>query len=70
MILGIYHPAQGVGHDTGVALIAEEGEVLAAPLSYRILWSTFYAVKNVVPGALVKTLERLGASYRRKLIGS
>ncbi|MGH7773362.1 MAG: carbamoyltransferase C-terminal domain-containing protein [Candidatus Binatia bacterium] len=30
MILGIYHPAQGVGHDTGVALITEDGKVLAA----------------------------------------
>jgi carbamoyltransferase len=30
MILGIYHPAQGVGHDTGVALISEEGNVIAA----------------------------------------
>src|SRR5215211_2710108 len=30
MILGIYHPAQGVGHDTGVALIDEEGKILAA----------------------------------------
>lgn len=30
MILGIYHPAQGVGHDTGVALINEDGKILAA----------------------------------------
>ncbi len=30
MILGIYHPAQGVGHDTGVALITEDGNILAA----------------------------------------
>jgi carbamoyltransferase len=30
MIIGIYHPAQGVGHDTGVALVGEDGEVIAA----------------------------------------
>ncbi|HET8564445.1 MAG TPA: carbamoyltransferase C-terminal domain-containing protein [Candidatus Binatia bacterium] len=30
MILGIYHPAEGVGHDTGVALITEDGQILAA----------------------------------------
>lgn len=30
MIFGIYHPAEGVGHDTGVALITEDGTILAA----------------------------------------
>lgn len=29
MILGIYNPAQGVGHDTGIALIQEDGQILA-----------------------------------------
>lgn len=35
MILGIYHPAQGVGHDTGVALIKEDGTILAAQSEER-----------------------------------
>ncbi len=30
MILGIYHPAEGVGHDTAVALVDETGRILAA----------------------------------------
>ena len=30
MILGIYHPAEGVGHDTGIALIGDDGKILAA----------------------------------------
>jgi carbamoyltransferase len=35
MILGIYHPAQGVGHDTGVALIEEDGTILGAQSEER-----------------------------------
>jgi carbamoyltransferase len=35
MILGIYHPAQGVGHDTGVALIQEDGTILGAQSEER-----------------------------------
>jgi carbamoyltransferase len=35
MILGIYHPAQGVGHDTGVALIKEDGTILGAQSEER-----------------------------------
>jgi carbamoyltransferase len=30
MILGIYHPAKGMGHDSGVALIGEDGRIVAA----------------------------------------
>jgi carbamoyltransferase len=30
LILGLYHPAQGFGHDTGVALVNREGEIIAA----------------------------------------
>jgi len=30
VILGIYHPADGIGHDTGLALITEDGQILAA----------------------------------------
>jgi carbamoyltransferase len=30
LILGIYHPAQGFGHDTGVALIRGDGRILCA----------------------------------------
>ncbi len=36
MILGIYHPAQGVGHDTGLALIREDGSVIAALSEERL----------------------------------
>ena len=35
MILGIYHPAEGVGHDTGVALLTEDGRILAAQSEER-----------------------------------
>lgn len=35
MILGIYHPARGVGHDTGVALIDRQGHILAAASEER-----------------------------------
>jgi len=43
---------------------------LAVPLGYRILRSTFYSVNHVIPGVLVKKLERIGSSYRRKFIRS
>ena len=36
MILGIYHPARGVGHDTGVALIDRQGHILAALSEERL----------------------------------
>ncbi len=36
MILGIYHPARGVGHDTGVALVNRQGEILAALSEERL----------------------------------
>jgi carbamoyltransferase len=36
MILGIYHPAHGVGHDTGVALIDRTGRILAALSEERV----------------------------------
>lgn len=35
MILGIYHPARGVGHDTGVALVDESGRPVAAQSEER-----------------------------------
>ncbi len=34
-ILGIYHPAQGVGHDTGVALVDAAGQPVAAQSEER-----------------------------------
>ena len=37
MILGIYPLAHGVGHDTGVALITEESNILAAHSEERFL---------------------------------
>jgi len=58
MILGIYHPAQGVGHDTGVALITEEGKVLAAHSEERFSrvkmdggfpFRAFEALQRIVP---------------------
>lgn len=36
MILGIYHPARGVGHDTGVALVDRQGAILAAVSEERL----------------------------------
>lgn len=36
MILGIYHPAQGVGHDTGVALVDRTGRIVAAMSEERL----------------------------------
>ncbi len=36
MILGIYHPAQGVGHDTGVALVDRQGRIVAAVSEERL----------------------------------
>lgn len=36
MILGIYHPAQGVGHDTGVALVGRDGRIIAAMSEERM----------------------------------
>ncbi len=35
MILGIYHPARGVGHDTAVALVDDRGRPLAAQSEER-----------------------------------
>lgn len=36
MILGVYHPAQGVGHDTGVALVDRDGRIVAAMSEERL----------------------------------
>ena len=36
MILGVYHPAQGVGHDTGVALVDRSGRIIAAMSEERL----------------------------------
>jgi carbamoyltransferase len=56
MILGIYHPAQGVGHDTGVALIDESGKILAAHSEER-----FSRVKmdGGFPFRAVEALQRI-----------
>ncbi len=35
MILGLYHPARGVGHDTGVALVDDRGRPVAAQSEER-----------------------------------
>lgn len=35
MILGIYHPAQGIGHDAAVALVTPDGEIVAAQSEER-----------------------------------
>lgn len=36
MILGVYHPANGVGHDTGVALVERDGAIVAAVSEERL----------------------------------
>jgi len=35
MILGIYHPARGIGHDAAVALVTPDGEIVAAQSEER-----------------------------------
>jgi carbamoyltransferase len=35
MILGIYHPARGIGHDSAVALVTPDGEIAAAQSEER-----------------------------------
>jgi len=36
VILGIYHPAQGMGHDTGVAITGRDGRIVAAMSEERL----------------------------------
>ena len=36
MILGVYHRANGVGHDTGVALVGRDGAIVAAVSEERL----------------------------------
>jgi carbamoyltransferase len=36
MILGLYHPANGTGHDTGVALVERDGSIVAAMSEERL----------------------------------
>lgn len=36
MILGLYHPANGSGHDTGVALVERDGSIVAAVSEERL----------------------------------
>jgi len=56
MILGIYHPARGVGHDTGVAVINRDGRPIAAQSEER-----FSRVKmdGGFPFKALESLQRL-----------
>ena len=58
MILGIYHPAQGMGHDTGLGLIEPGGRILAAHCEERFSrvkmdggfpFRAFEALRRIIP---------------------
>ena len=56
MILGIYHPARGVGHDTGVALIDGDGRPVAAQSEERF---TRVKMDGGFPFRSVESLQRM-----------
>jgi carbamoyltransferase len=56
MILGVYHPAHGVGHDTGVALIDRTGRILAALSEERV---SRIKMDGGYPFRAIETLQRM-----------
>jgi carbamoyltransferase len=56
MILGVYHPAHGVGHDTGVALIDRAGRILAALSEERV---SRIKMDGGYPFRAIETLQRM-----------
>lgn len=56
MILGIYHPARGVGHDTGVALIDRDGRPIAAQSEERF---TRVKMDGGFPFRSLESLQRI-----------
>jgi carbamoyltransferase len=57
MILGIYHPALGVGHDTGVALVTREGRIVAAVSEERL---SRVKMDGGFPFRALETVMRIG----------
>ena len=57
MILGVYHPAQGVGHDTGVALVGRDGRIIAAMSEERL---SRVKMDGGFPFRALETVMRMG----------
>ena len=57
MILGIYHPAQGMGHDTGVALVGRDGRIVAAMSEERL---SRVKMDGGFPFRALETVMRIG----------
>lgn len=56
MILGVYHPAHGVGHDTGVALVDRSGRIVAALSEERV---SRVKMDGGYPFRAIETLQRM-----------
>jgi carbamoyltransferase len=63
-ILGIYHPARGVGHDTGVALIDDLGRPIAAQSEERF---TRVKMDGGFPFRSLESLQRMTGFTARDL---
>ncbi len=63
-ILGIYHPARGVGHDTGVALLDDSGRPIAAQSEERF---TRVKMDGGFPFRSLESLQRLTGFTARDL---
>lgn len=64
MILGIYHPAQGMGHDTGVALVGRDGRIVAAMSEERL---SRVKMDGGFPFRALETIMRIGGVTSRDL---
>lgn len=64
MILGVYHPARGVGHDTGVALIDMSGRPIAAQSEERF---TRVKMDGGFPFRALESLQRMTSFTARDL---
>jgi carbamoyltransferase len=64
MILGIYHPARGVGHDTGVALVDRAGRPVAAQSEERF---TRVKMDGGFPFRSLESLQRMTGLSARDL---
>lgn len=64
MILGIYHPAQGSGHDTGVALTDRDGRIIAAVSEERL---SRVKMDGGFPFRAIEAVMRMGGVSPRDL---
>lgn len=64
MILGLYHPAQGVGHDTGVALVGRDGRIVAAMSEERL---SRVKMDGGFPFRALETVLRIGGVTAKDL---